>query len=431
MAWTNVTLSSIVFVLFITGHLQRVTSTSLRAAGGLRVTDGKVGVSEDTAESVDAQDNSPSQVSFIEDGMHSQNFADASNEMEASALIKRVQKVQTLAATQEFAVQEQQQALVGLAREQEILASRLAALSAPSVDEKDIPKEEAEKREAALESAEKKEGDNMGKDDEKEDAEENPEEKEEDKGKDLKEAAAEGGEEGDEKTHFLCSPQTAMTCTSWHGFGGDDACKAYGEATCDGKDEKSKCVCKTGFCADGHGNCKNKTAARLLPGTHGLELHAYPDKFLHLQSETKMLDFGGGDLGHSAHWHIVVNTDNTFMLYTKEYGPDHFMSVVAVDGDKSDMEAESTQFSSPREASFEVYRDEKRLVYFKDVHTGLWLSTSHKLGGNKVLGTSEFPGKSGAIIFQPPLPEDIQYLSSAQRIWALLPFFLLAVSAFG
>lgn len=116
MPFTNAALATCVFVLSIIGQLRCATTASLRSTATLQLTDGEVATSET--------------------GSESGEFLDAASELETSALMKRVVRVQTVAATQEYAVQAQQQALVGLEREQEILASRLTALEAPDVEGK-------------------------------------------------------------------------------------------------------------------------------------------------------------------------------------------------------------------------------------------------------------------------------------------------------
>jgi len=230
-----------------------------------------------------------------------------------------------------------------------------------------------------------------------------------------------------EVKQFLCSPKTAMSCAAWHGFGGDAECQKLGTATCD---KNSMCVCEPGSCADGHGKCGKK--GKLLPGAFTVEVHedGKSARYVHMHPDSKELDFSMEEPGRNGHWHMIVNSDNSVMLYTKEFGFDHFMTVIE---SGNEMRNEYTSFASPRESSFEIYKDEKQLVYLKDIVTGLWLQSSRRLGGNSIKGVHKFPGPSGGLIFHPPLKEsDVKMMTaSAHCLWPLLPLLLLGLSLFG
>lgn len=398
MPFTNAALATCVFVLSIIGQLRCATTASLRSTATLQLTDGEVATSET--------------------GSESGEFLDAASELETSALMKRVVRVQTVAATQEYAVQAQQQALVGLEREQEILASRLTALEAPDVEGK--VKQGTSAAEAESEPAAEEEDPEPLQTKKKKEEEADKEEAPPPKPKNQAEA---DNEEAAETPHFLCSDQTALSCGSFHGFGGDSDCATYGEAEC----QNTTCACKTGFCADGHGKCKSKKPAQLLPDIYEIEVHADLGSYVQLQKDDKKLDFSTGEPGKRGRWQVVVNTDDSLMLYTREFGPDHFMSLIHHEGK---FDSEFTEFTSPREASFEIYEDKRKLIYLKDVATGMWMQASKKMGGNSILGRTDFPGESGALIFHPPLKVKMMK-ASARSVWPLLPFLLLIASAFG
>jgi hypothetical protein len=394
----NEALRTTVFVLLFGSHIWCSTSTSLNARLRARYAEADTASSDASAESDESMDSS-----------RSQDFLEMSSEMETTALMKRVDDVQTLASTQRFAVQAQQQALLGLRREQQILSTRIAAFEEPSSaqDEGSGESEEAEESKTA-EEATTKEATTKATTTEKTTTKPPSSKEEEQTSEEL------------EKVKFLCSPVTSMPCGAWHGLGGDGDCKPFGEAQCN---SEGKCVCKAGYCADGHGNCKSKEAARLLPQTYKMELFKELDNFLHMQKDDKALDFSMGDPGHHGHWHAVVNSDDSLMFYTKEWGPDHFMAI------QQDLQHHfqdvKTEFTSPHDVSWEIYEDKKKLIYLKDIRTGMWLSVSKTLGSNAVIGVSGFPGASGALIFHPPL-EDLEMMASAHhtRLWSLLPGML-------
>lgn len=315
----------------------------------------------------------------LEESMNSQELLQVSSDLELPAMMKRVQDVQTLAASQERAMQEQQQALQGLEQEQELLAARLARLASPGDGDGESKADDSAKRDAEYQQ-----------------------------------------KLADQK--ILCSPKTNRSCDSWHGFG-SWGCDMYGKATCD----RGECACDPDVCADGYGMCNSKDKARLLPDTYTIEVHKYLGKFIHMQKDDDALDFSEGDPGEKGHWRIIVNNDDdTIMMYTTRWGPDYFMSVE--DLGRRGPEDSWSKFNSPREASFVAYKGTAKrggeVVYLKDLRSGLWLSVVKKLGGNAIQGVEEFPSKSGAFIFHPPL-KDVQLQDASSRcVLPLLPFLL-------
>jgi len=426
----NRAISAVVFVWTITGQLRCITSTASHATGTLRLIEGNAVESEGAfLPGYESTLTVPATFQAEDEVSRSRNFLEVSSEIETSALMRRVERVQTLAATQQFAVRAQQQALLGLQQEQAILAARLASLAEPKVEEKieeGKEKEDADANDDAKTDDEKA-ADEKAANDAKQKAGDDEGSKEE---ADAPPKATQSSSEQLQK--FLCSNRTTMSCTHGSSFGyGHSHCKQYGEATCSTKDE---CICEPGACADGHGKCSKK-AGNLLPGTFKIEVHDDGDggeraRYCFMEDDHKHVDFAMGDQGPKGHWHVIVLSDNSVMLYTAAHGHDHFFTVKG-DGDKATLLVDG--FEAPRHTAFELHRDEKtKLIFLKDILTGLWLKGSRKMGGNKVVGVAELPEGEG-FIFHPPLKDSQVKMmkASAHRIWPLLPLMFLVVAVLG
>lgn len=297
------------------------------------------------------------------------------NEVDTSALMARVQKVEALAASERVASQAQQEALTALLQEQKHLASRLESLSAAESSRKRDP--------------------------------------------------------------YLCSPRTEATCLVYK-------CDADPGTVC----ESGACVCKPGLCADGHGRCRSSQPARKLPGFYKIEVKESPGDYLYMDvgALTQEVRVQRGDPGKQGHWRVVVNNDNSVMLHTEAYGPDHFLSIEDMQStlDNKNDPVWRASYSSLSSlvgtdhlvGSFEIYNDTQNNVYLKNIRRDKWLEAQGIEGwitflkSNKVEGTSYFPGRKGALTFVPPL-DGVTMLprrASAPVIHLFFPLMLIIVA---
>lgn len=429
-------LFSVVFLFAVAVQIRPTSSSSLREAVTQRAFRGREAAVEYVEESGELQD-----------GAQGGEFADASNELDVPALMNHVSVIEQVTANEAFAVQAQQTAMINLEQEQELLAARLAALGPPRViteKARDIssianygnygrwsrPQHEQDLLSARLAALGAPIVDSEKTGDMKVDSEKTVDEPSE---------AEKAVEEAEETKHLTCSSKTNRTCpeqTQLSKLGiTDGGCEIFGKASC----VAGACACKGDVCADGHGKCLSSKKARVLPDTYKIEPREFLDHYLHMQKDDNALDFNKGEPGNSGTWHIIVNNDDTVMLYTKEWGPDYFMSVhYGAKGAESGLVDETPEnvwvkFDSPYRAAFEVYQEggQRQLIYLKDVYSGLWLHAYRKLGGNSIKGEKKKPDASEAFIFHPMLKGIKLLTGAANRVWPLLPLLLLVVSAFG
>jgi len=143
---------------------------------------------------------------------------------------------------------------------------------------------------------------------------------------------------------------------------------------------------------------------------------------------------GKRELFKEGHWHIVVNNDNSVMLYTHEYGPSRFLSIEDVNEDSDDpsWRATSSSFSSPWATSFEIYSDTMQEVWLRHIRQNKWITLSPMwvpfFGSNKIKGVSSFPSTDGALIFDPPLSNITVLKGSALQSLPLLPLMLMVAA---
>jgi len=309
------------------------------------------------------------------------SFLEVSSDLDTSALARRVENVGQLAATEQFAAQAQQQALVALEQEQEHLSARMDAMEARQV-------------------------------------------------------AAKHGSEQEDPLFYLCSSKTDGTCKVY------DCDKERGMAVCN----MGSCVCQPGICADGHGRCLSDKPARKMPGLY--KIHARKMKGLYMYMDENGVNFkqvskehlGEDVTEHNSdiHWHVVVNNDNTLMLWTDKYGASNFLSVKDINLDKNDDDpawrAAHQPFSYPQATSFEIYGDIMQEIFLKHTHTKRWIHPTPAwntwFASNKVQGVKDFPGEEAALIFDPPLKDITLLKASAQHCLPLLPFLLIFGAVF-
>jgi len=182
-----------------------------------------------------------------------------SDAVDTSEVTARVKNVAALAATEQYALQAQQEALIALQQEQDHLTARMDAIEAGSAAAMQVNRQEL---------------------------------------------------------FYLCSPKTGGTCMV------HNCDKERGMVVC----ESGSCVCQPGICADGHGRCLSHKPARELPGTYKIRREGC-GSYLYMGKERVGFEkfplekIGKRELFKEGHWHIVVNNDNSVMLYTHEYGP--------------------------------------------------------------------------------------------------------------
>jgi len=226
MSLHNRAISAAVFVWTITGQLRCITSTASHATGTLRLTEGNAAESEGALPEYESTLTAPATFQAADEVSRSRNFLEVSSEIETSALMRRVERVQTLAATQQFAVRAQQQALLGLQQEQAILAARLASLAEPKVEEKIEEGKDKEKEKEDADAQDDAKTDDEKAADEKAAHEAKQKAGDEKGSKEAKDAPPKATQSSAEQMQkFLCSNRTTMSCTDGSSFGyGDSHC---------------------------------------------------------------------------------------------------------------------------------------------------------------------------------------------------------------
>jgi len=218
--------------------------------------------------------------------------------------------------------------------------------------------------------------------------------------------------EGKGDQGYLCSQQSGGSCMM------SNCDSARGKVVC----QSGSCVCEPGLCADGHGRCLSKTRARELPGTYKIEIRDSPGNYLYMKKFGSTVTYQKGDPGPQGHWHVVVNNDDTVMLYTAEWKDAYFMSIEDVSGagESADYKASYATFSSPWRCSFAIHGDAEGNAYLKDIRTKRWVEARYW----SVKGVRNF-GSGGALKFDPPLQGVRMMQGAAQRVRSLLPLALL------
>lgn len=314
----------------------------------------------------------------------SPGFLETSSEIDTSAILARVENVGSLASDERVAVQAQQQALVALEQEQIHLASRMDALEAQRSTDKAL---EAQPLNAVAHDAESQE------------------------------------------LFYLCSKKTEGTCVLY------DCDKSRGMVVCEG----GACTCQPGICADGHGRCLSDKPGRKLPGTHLIRIEK-DGSYMHMDKKeinfAKRREQDGPDDNLSkkefdkGHWHVVVNNDDSLMLWTDKYGPVNFLTIEDINDDKDDPKWRVVHkpFTSPWAVSWEVHGKKNGEVWLKHIRSKQWLTPNFPLfpmlQSPSLKGSDSFPGRAGALIFDPNL-KGVKLKASAQHILPMWPLLLI------
>lgn len=225
---------------------------------------------------------------------------------------------------------------------------------------------------------------------------------------------------------FLCSRETGGTCSLF------PCDQRRGKVLC----EHGACICEPGICADGHGRCLSSKKARVSPGTYTIEFKNTPGQYLFMRrfasATTREMMTTDADDHQQGLWRIVVNNDDSIMLFTQQFGPEYFLSVEKYHEYCNDVGWCSKvyrpfykAFASPWNAAFQLYQDKQNNMYMKYIpKIDGWLDYD-SYGGPK------FPGVHGALVFHPPLTGVValEAPSSAKRSHTLLVFLLIAFAA--
>lgn len=305
----------------------------------------------------------------------------ASTSSDDSAMAVRVERVELLAEAEHAAVDAQQEAFEALAQEQQHLAARMDAI----------------------------------------------------------EALSRAGKTANPSSDLdLCPRQTEATCLLFK------CGKELGNTRC----ESGACYCAPGFCADGHGRCMSKRPAHELSGLYKIGSRRSPDNYLYMSCgalSPQEVRVQKGDPGKKGLWRVVVNNDDSIMLYTEECGPQYRLSIEDMQEkfdnvDKPIWRASYTRLSSlwgtqHLAASFEIYDDAHHNVFLKHARTGKWLEPQGLegwttfWGSGNVTGVTSFPGLHGALTFDPPLTGVKMLRASASRLPSLFSILLIMAAS--
>lgn len=295
----------------------------------------------------------------VQDGISVQDELHADMRSDA-AILSQLRQTDQLIAYERIASEQQQQALVGLQIEDAKLAARLGAL------ERRVFQQRSQVFPAPA---------------------------------GMQPSLLAGGSE----KPFLCSSKTGGTCRI---------------ADCDDWREKVKCdsgscVCEEGICADGHGRCREKKKGRILPDTYKISFKSAPKRYLYadeggiFESSANVKE----DPGKKGEWNIVVNNDNTVMLYVEDVGgTDRFLHVEEHDDGENGptYHAATASFNYPQRVAFQPYKDDSGSIFLKDVRYKKYLYRSSFWFGwfENVHGASWTAEDTSEMIFKPPLDED-------------------------
>jgi hypothetical protein len=182
-------------------------------------------------------------------------------------------------------------------------------------------------------------------------------------------------------------------------------------------------------CADGHGTCRPEKG-KVLDGTFKIEVMAEPGHFLYLPdwddsdtiSAISPAKHKKGDPGAKGHWYVVLNADGSIMLYTKEFGPEYWLSIEEHAGKKL---LAYRGFTSPVAASFTVHtnKDEDEL-YVRDVPFKYYITDS---GDGDFRPDPVLDKKAATLKFHPPLPDEVKIIADSAYCMSVVPVILLCI----
>lgn len=181
-------------------------------------------------------------------------------------------------------------------------------------------------------------------------------------------------------------------------------------------------------CADGHGKC-SRSRGQVLDGLFTIEIMGEPGNFLYMPpwddsqvSAVSKVKHKAGKPGPDGQWHVVLNSDNTIMLYTKEWGPDYFLSV---EEDKGELVLAYRGFTSPVAVAFTVHTNKgEDQIYLRDVPFKSYITNG---GDGEFKPDVVLDKKAANLKFHPPLPEKVEMIADSAHCMSVIP--LIAVCA--
>lgn len=185
-------------------------------------------------------------------------------------------------------------------------------------------------------------------------------------------------------------------------------------------------------CADGHGVCRSKRGTE-LDGTFKIEIMREPGHFLFMPEwdEDKIqaispVEHKKGEPDDAGLWHIVHNSDDTLMMYTKKWGPDYWLSIEEdTDGTKV---LAYRAFTSPVACSFTVHTNkEGDQVYLRDVPFKNYIADD---GKGKFKPDAVLDKKAANLKFHPDLPKEVEMIADAAYCMSTIPVILVFLLSF-
>lgn len=224
------------------------------------------------------------------------------------------------------------------------------------------------------------------------------------------EHVAQHGRSSMDPSTYLCSKNSCADLGC--GTGADPA-----NAECDVTGEKK--------CADGHGKCR-RGRGKVLDGKFKIEIMSEPGNFLYMPewdesqvSPISELAHKAGEPGADGQWKVVLNVDDTLMMYTEKYGPDYWLSIEEHAGKKL---LAYRGFTSPVACSFTVHTNkEGDQVYLRDVPFKFYITDGGK-GGFKP--DAALDKKAANLKFHPPLPDEVDMIADCAYFMSVAPLIL-------
>lgn len=248
--------------------------------------------------------------------------------------------------------------------------------------------------------------------------------------------------------NLFCIRRSGISCTHSSQkqnfasmMGGSCATNTEGPSYC----VNNECVCDRGFCADSKGKCV-PTRNELVKGSFTISTAKYPKSFVAMgisQDGTPSVVIQGEGNAPNAQWVIIRRPDDTHLLTTKGT-----MDVVASFVEtctstdlmaECDVRVQPVKITRGNDVSLEI----RKFGFVPGAQSNILTSPrsddimyfdlmSHNYAmGCQNKGGDSCPGDSGYLIFNPPLPSNLNLRTQPSLlIWQIFKFTLLIVFAF-